>query len=172
MWYVERAQYQSVRIPYYGDRTDCYVILPRPGVGTSAVLRQLRGDGFQSLRRELAPTTESLVHFQLPKIDTGTSNSLSKPLAAMGMPRAFRPDAELSGIADLKPLLIGPIAHKTVLRVDEMGTEAAAVTIVPGSTARPTGGTMICNHPYIVAIVDRESGAMLFLGVVNDPNAK
>ncbi|HSK46672.1 MAG TPA: serpin family protein, partial [Coriobacteriia bacterium] len=29
---------------------------------------------------------------------------------------------------------------------------------------------IVCDRPYLFAIVDEASGAMLFLGAVNDPN--
>ena len=58
--------------------------------------------------------------------------------------------------------------HKTFIRVDEEGTEAAAVTSVGvGITSMPP--QMIINRPFVFIIHERESGANLFMGKVKNP---
>jgi serine protease inhibitor len=139
-------------------------------------VKSLGGTGFSGLLRTLASGDETEVILGLPKLDTEFSTSLKKALAAMGMPRAFDDTrAEFSGMADLGvPIYISEIVHKTKVKVDEKGTEAAAATVVemtPGSAA--VGFNMppeiICDRPYLFAIIDEGSGAMLFLGAVGDP---
>lgn len=112
----------------------------------------------------------------LPKLDAEFSSSLKEPLADMGMPRAFNPQsAQFSRMADLdQPIYIGDVAHKTKVKVDETGTEAAAATVVEQGVGASAGSgheppRIICDRPYLFAIVDEPTGAMLFLGVVNDP---
>lgn len=111
----------------------------------------------------------------LPKPDVEFSADLRKQLADLGMPRAFDDErAQFSRMAELDaPISIGRVLHKAKVRVDEKGTEAAAATVVemlmgiaPGP-AEPK--QIICDRPYVFAIIDEASGAMLFLGVVNDP---
>jgi serpin B len=121
-----------------------------------------------------AETTQILLG--LPKLDVDFSTDLAKALEKMGMPRAFDPNAaQFDGMADIPgaPIYIGRVLHKTRVKVDEKGTEAAAATVVEmkdGAMApRFQPVSMICDHPYLFAIVDEHSGAMLFLGVVNAP---
>ncbi len=64
--------------------------------------------------------------------------------------------------------------HKTYLRVDETGTEAAAATdveITLGAIAGPTGEIfeLRADRPFIFAIADEASESLLFLGVIEDP---
>jgi serpin B len=69
-------------------------------------------------------------------------------------------------------LRINDIEHKSYMKVDEEGTEAAAATSV-GVVATFVRSTppfeMIVDHPFFCAIVEQHSGAMLFAGVVTNP---
>ena len=90
-----------------------------------------------------------------------------------GMPTAFRSDAaNFTRMSDSKPLWIDSVVHKTYLRVDEKGTEAAAVTSVQtAGSAAPVSPPfqMTVDRPYLMALVDNDSGAILFLAAVRDP---
>jgi serpin B len=72
-------------------------------------------------------------------------------------------------------LYISDIFHKTFLKLDESGTEAAAATAVvmlraAAIIARPAPPVEIhVDHPFLFAIQHRASGACLFLGHVTDP---
>jgi serine protease inhibitor len=57
------------------------------------------------------------------------------------------------------------VRQKTWMRVDEKGTEAAAVTSVDvGVTSMPP--TFIADRPFLLAIRERHSGTLLFLGAM------
>jgi len=63
---------------------------------------------------------------------------------------------------------ISKVKHKSFIQVDEFGTEAAAVTsveVVPTSV----GPLFICNKPFLFAIRERISGAILFMGKIGEP---
>ncbi|WP_192768924.1 serpin family protein [Plantactinospora soyae] len=60
--------------------------------------------------------------------------------------------------------------HKTYLRVDERGTEAAAVSGGVMSTSAGLGRTVFrVDRPFAFSISDQRTGAILFLGAVADP---
>jgi serine protease inhibitor len=175
MPYAENATVQATKLPYKGGDTAFYVLLPKPGVKIGAALDGLKGAGFRDLRRAMASDEPTKVILGLPKLDVEFSADLSKQLADLGMPRAFDDRrAQFSSMADLDvPIYIGRVLHKTKVKVDEKGTEAAAATVVEmdaGAAPEPVEmKRIICDRPYVFAIVDETSGAMLFLGVVNDP---
>ncbi len=91
----------------------------------------------------------------------------------------YFPEVVFSGQADFsgmnangaKDLFISAIKHKTYTRVDEKGTEAAAVTSVEVSlTSMPMEGRdMRFDRPFVYAVVDIENGMPLFLGVMENP---
>ena len=84
----------------------------------------------------------------------------------MGMSTAFK-DADFSRLTP-DGAYISRVQHKTFLKVDEEGTEAGAVT---GVTVTNISGPphVDVDRPFLVAIRERLSGTILFIGVVRDP---
>ncbi|HSL34489.1 MAG TPA: serpin family protein, partial [Candidatus Limnocylindrales bacterium] len=110
----------------------------------------------------------------MPRFGFETREELSAVLAELGMPDAFDPDvADFSGMTGARELFIGRVIHQANISVDEKGTEAAAVTVVGMDV---TGGpsdicTVHADRPFIFAVRDVETGAILFMGRVVDPSA-
>ena len=95
----------------------------------------------------------------------------------MGMTDAFDSSvADFSGMDGQKDLYISAVHHKTWVKVDEEGTEAAAVTAVGvmalAMSQQPKPFEMIVDHPFFCAITERDSGAILFAGIINNPSAR
>jgi serine protease inhibitor len=108
----------------------------------------------------------------LPKFEFKFDKSLVDNLKALGMTDAFDDGkADLSGISDDSKLIISEVMHKTYIKVDERGTEAAAVTgITVGVTsAGPDLNTFRVDHPFVFAIREKDTNAILFIGKVMDP---
>ncbi len=88
------------------------------------------------------------------------------------MPSAFDPDrADFSGITTEEALFISDVVHQANIDVDEKGTTAAAATaVVMRATAIPQHVALLVDRPFIFALRDRPTGAVLFLGRVTDPS--
>ena len=70
---------------------------------------------------------------------------------------------------------IDEVKHKTYLKVNEEGTEAAAVTSVGMALSimmpeRREPFRMVVDRPFFVAVRDNATGWILFMGVVADPS--
>jgi serpin B len=100
----------------------------------------------------------------------------------MGMPTVFSDSADLSGMAAAGPLdpnglKIDEVIHQANIDVVEEGTTAAAVTVVlgaatggPGDQTPPPHVQFHVDKPFLYLIRDNDSGAVLFLGRVDDPS--
>ncbi|MDP2232387.1 MAG: serpin family protein, partial [Actinomycetota bacterium] len=174
MDYVETAQFQTVRLPYEGDSTAMYVILPAKGASVFDLVDSLDADQIRQLRGSLKGRSGTL---RMPKFTTRYERELSADFKALGIALAFAPEsADFTRMADAEPgaLYIAGVNHKTFLAIDEKGTEAAAVTSIEmgatgfeGSSAPPF--TMVVDRPYLTLIVDERSGTVLFAGAIRDP---
>lgn len=62
--------------------------------------------------------------------------------------------------------------HKAFVQVDEEGTEAAAATaiVVTTEAAPPPTPVFQADHPFAWAVRDKSTGALLFVGRVDDPS--
>ncbi|MBC9797463.1 serpin family protein [Sinomicrobium weinanense] len=101
---------------------------------------------------------------KLPKFELEYELKYNDILKAMGMEIAFDGPADFTGIAPLD-LLIDEVKHKTFIRVDEEGTEAAAVTSV-GIVETSLPPSVVINRPFVFIIYEQVSGANLFMGKV------
>jgi Serine protease inhibitor len=90
---------------------------------------------------------------------------------------AFDPGrADFSGMSErhAKDLFIGTVKHKTFVRVDEKGTEAAAVTSVGMRlTSLPlVERQLVFDRPFVYGIMDLKAGIPLFVGIMENPAAR
>lgn len=166
--YADDDTVQVLEMPYVGDDLLMRVILPRDAKGVDALDISL--EKFASWKK----TGYRQVRVSMPKTEMTQSFSLKDVLAGMGMPLAFDSgNADFSGMTGKKDLFISAVIHKSFVKVDEKGTEAAAATaVVVGMTSMPSEEPPIpfkADHPFIVTIEDKASGAILFMGRVVDP---
>jgi serpin B len=168
--YLEEKDYQAVVLPFNDNGTLAMaIILPRKGL-YEKVEQKITGGGLYSLVHRMK---EGLVWLRLPKFYTRNSLNLADTCKAMGMTDVFSSDtADLTGMSDQPPLYLSFIIHEVVIAVDENGTEAAAATATGGSTASPEPVEFLADHPFLYAIFDRETDAVLFLGRVLSPEQK
>jgi serpin B len=72
-------------------------------------------------------------------------------------------------------LHVSDVLQKSMIAMQETGIEAAAATavLVAGTSSAPAeppvSVEMNVNRPYLIAIVDRPTGALLMLGHIQDP---
>ena len=172
--YQDNETFQAVRMAY-GDekRLGMCVFLPREGVSIDGLMDEIA-------KREWGEWIDEFYWMEgvvgLPRFKTEFGVKLNDPLKSLGMRDAFLPDkARFTKMLTAPgPLCIGLVMHKAFIEVNEAGTEAAAVTAVHGwATAapgeEPKTFSLIARRPFLYAITDAETGAILFLGVVEKP---
>ena len=114
------------------------------------------------------------ISLRLPKFDITCDYDLTETLKAKGVTTAFTPKAQFPGISET-PLMLMAVKQKLRVQVDEEGTRAAAVTwaeLNDGATDpryERVPVDFFCDRPFVMLIVDGESGAICFAGVVTDP---
>jgi serpin B len=170
--YAEADGVQMIDLPYKGDRLSMSVILPKQRGGLGAVEAALSDAQLGRWLEQLDAAGPREVQVHLPEVEIESSYELVDPLTALGMGVAFDPArANLRGIADAD-LVISQVVQKTFLRVDEKGTEAAAATaIIVVETSAPADPppTFRADHPFLLLIRDKPTGAVLFLGRIAAP---
>ena len=172
--YMEDSDLQAVRVPYKQDRFSLLVVLPRKPLAPAA-FHDISAPS--SLARILAGLRPERGTLRLPKLQLDYTADLMPELLEMGMGPAFSEDADFSGTFEggIRAYL-SKVSHKTRLEIDEKGTTAAASTVFdvlmgvrePGQPPPPF--YMSVDRPFLVAIVERETDLILFLGVIGNPN--
>jgi len=128
---------------------------------------------FHRVTEIISNLTSQQVNLTMPKFEFESSFGLKKALTGMGMPIAFSPDADFSGMTGSRDLFIDDVLHKAFVSVDEAGTEAAAATaVIMTLTAVPSPPVeVIVDRPFVFLIHDIETGTILFVGRIVNPSA-
>jgi serpin B len=166
--YAQGDGRRAVELSYAGEELAMLLILPDDLPSFTSRLDAVTLD---SIVGSLRP--EDLI-LGLPRFETETTAELVNDLIALGMPTAFDPaSADFSAMTDQEKLFVALVVHQANISVDEEGTEAAAATavVMAGSAPPATPIVMTLDRPFVFALRDRASGAVLFVGQVVDPSA-
>jgi len=155
------SRYAAVELPYSRGAYAMTVVVPQGEETVQDLLAGLGPDEWDDLTRSLE---EGRALVGLPRFQVEWDGALNDVLSSMGMERAFHPGADFTRMFRDSSPWISEVRQKTFLRVDEVGTEAAAVTSVAMVQSAPP--SIRADRPFLLVIRERFSGTILFLGVV------
>lgn len=164
--YASDGGYRMVSVPYGNGAFVMDLILPEAegGAAFEKAVKDLTWDVYSGL---ITGQSTFEVNVTMPVFKMEYDTELQDILAAMGMPSAFGGFANFSGITDDASLCISKVIHKTLVDVNEKGTEAAAVTIVDMKMTSAGPGYSIdftADRPFIFAIRETSTNALVFVG--------
>jgi serpin B len=189
--HIKNDQFEAIELDYQAgaasgdalssDGTGASFVVVMPALASSLETFVARQKTDSSVSRDLdwgaitqaldaaAPERGELI---LPKFKLESGSSLKASLEALGMKDAFTSErADFRDLSSGSNLFLSDVAQKAYVAVDEKGTEAAAVTsVVIGITAMlpQPSFQMKVDRPFLFAIRDKSSGALLFLGAVQN----
>ncbi|MBR5538286.1 MAG: serpin family protein [Clostridia bacterium] len=165
--YYENDGIKAVKLDYsrYGDNEE-YVSDEKFDFSMYFIL----SDGDVRVEEFLnsAEFVNSKVRLAIPKFELEYDISLTEILKSLGMQKAFSDDADLSAMLE-ESAKIDDVLQKTYIKIDENGTEAAAVTAIMIKLTsamvddRPIK-EFIADKPFSFAVKDNTSGEILFVG--------
>ena len=131
---------------------------------------------YAEYKKFIASRSNEKVRSLMPEFKSDYGSELNKQLVNKGVTDAFNPDkADFTGIAKSEKgnIYISKVIHKTHIEVDRAGTRAAAVTAIEMTEAceyepiDPEYRYVICDRPFVYAIVDAATLNPVFIGTVN-----
>jgi serpin B len=166
MRYLQTPTFAAVDLPYGNSAYSMSVVLPNVGQSVDAVLASLQADTWSTWTAQFH---DAALDLHLPRLELTWERMLIPDLQALGMRAPFQ-----AGAADFSRtspagdrLFISTVKQKTYVKVNEEGTEAAAVTNVGVTlTSAPLRTTLRVDRPYVFVIRERLSGTILFLGAI------
>jgi len=160
--------FQAISLPYGDGKISMYIFLPARGSDFNTFLEHLNAENWENWMSQFHEQRVSVV---IPKFKLEYEKTLNNPLQALGMEIAFGGRADFSRMSPLgisPGLYIREVVHKTVVEVNEEGTEAAAATSV-GIRATSASPAFIVDRPFFFAIRDNNTKTVLFMGIVVNP---
>ena len=167
--YYEDKEMQIIELPYTKDSMSAIIILPNEDIEINDYISDLNDDKLQKLMKKMY---QEEVELKLPKFELDFSCLLNDVLQKMGMINAFVADkADFTGMRDIKDIFIGKVIQKTYLKVDEKGTEAAAVTAVVFYNSLPRNIKMNVNRPFLFFLRNKKlpiNYEMIFMAKIEE----
>ncbi|HEX2079462.1 MAG TPA: serpin family protein, partial [Longimicrobium sp.] len=170
--WLAASGFRAVRLPYRGDRFAMYVLLPDEGEDLARLRERLTAEAWAGWMDGVRGKEVQVV---MPRYRIEAMSPLNDPLQAMGMRDAF-----VSGRAALDGMLpadfvtraapyVAEVLQKVFVEVNEEGTEAAAATVVAAAvrSLMHRREMFVVDRPFLLAIRDDTTGALLFIGQVN-----
>ncbi len=169
--YFETDDFQAIDLPYGDERFSMTIFLPKPQVDVDYLVKQLDQESWDHWINSFSKRSVKLF---FPKFALKYEIKLNDVLKALGMEIAFDPyQADFTKMYEgPENLYISKVKHKTFVKVDEEGTEAAAATsvgIVPTSI-EPYVLIMRVDRPFVFAIRENYSQTILFIGKIVEPS--
>ncbi len=164
--YMKNNTFAAVDIPYGNEQWSMTVLLPHKGKTPDNVIEFLAKNGM-SFAKSLEWNT---VDLKLPRFETeSTTEDLIGTLKNMGINRVFGNSAEIPNMCD-SAVYISNMLQKARIKVDESGSEAAAVTVVEfavlsaGEEEPEPPIIFHADRPFVYAIREASTGVILFVG--------
>ena len=179
--YLKNDTYSAVIIPYGNGLWNMTILLPEEGKTTSDVINEVTNSYILNNRGWCDTGGNTFqgyeVDLKLPRFETasdtdelGVNDGLVGLMKQMGIKLAFDSNyAEIPNMCDV-PVYINMMRQKAKIKVNEEGSEAAAVTVAGMYDTTSAGpveypkATFHANHPFVYVIREASSGVILFVG--------
>ncbi|XP_072801860.1 serpin B9 isoform X3 [Vicugna pacos] len=168
--HIEEVQAQVLELPYAGEELSMVVLLPDHHVALSSVEENLT---FEKLLAWTTPgcmkSTE--VEVFLPRFKLEENYDMGSVLRRLGVVDAFQQGkADLSALSTARDLCLSVFAHRSVVEVNEEGTEAAAASaLIVVECCMELGPRFCADHPFLFFIRHNETNSILFCGRFSSP---
>jgi serpin B len=186
--YVKNAIFSAVNIPYGNGMWNMTVLLPEEGKTTDDIINHLAACGINGIEGAFCEIEDGIatmravtfspyeVDLKLPRYETSSDTDeieggLVGLMKKMGINRAFYGGlAEIPNMCEA-PVYIDMMRQKAKIKVNEEGSEAAAVTVAGvtygSASSEPKEypkATFHANRPFVYVIREASSGVILFVG--------
>ena len=159
--YFSNKEIQAIELPFQKDFMSAIIILPSEKIEINSFIKNnLAKKNY--LTDIINKLDYAKVHLELPKFEVTFEETLNNVIKKLGMKKIFNSlEADLSGLYNRKGLFVSQVIHKTYLKVNEEGTEAAAVTLVEVDEASMAGEEEIIhemkvNRPFLFLLKNWE----------------
>ena len=172
----EELTAKVLELPYQNDKTAMVVILPDSEVSIQEVESRLKKIDLKALFLNVRSSTPTeAVNIVLPKFETEFDvQEMEAMLINLGVASIFDSRAaNFSEISNEPNLFVSKVAHKAIVKVNEEGSEAAAVTAATFTAYSYNElENFIADRPFLFFIIDVDNTLPLFAGRIVDPNGK
>gem|GEM_PF-1193854 len=176
--YLDDGRYRALEVPYSSLDVRMCLILPEDEDSLD-VLSSWRSETLEyrdSFVRKLGKSPPTHVELSLPRFTMSANYDLGRIMRTLGIAGVLGGDARFTEMLEGTQLFFDSGTHQAKVKVNEEGTEAAAVTevMVLGSCLpreEPKRIVFRCDIPFIFTILDGDDNNCLFMGYAGNGRA-
>ena len=157
--YAENDLYQAVNLPYGLGAYSMSIFLPKEGKTVADIVEKMTDEDWKNFSGNYS------VAVKLPRFETQTDQDLKEIMSNLGMSKAFSENAEFPNVCN-EPVYIALMKQVAKIKVNEQGSEAAAVTIIgeKALSANDYYATFHATRPFLYVITEQSTGVVFFIG--------
>ena len=164
--YTEDETCQTLSLPYGNNAYCMTILLPKEGKTINDVAQTLTAETWKKKKLRMHGFN---VDVKLPRFESKSDLGLIEIMSALGMPTAFTQAADFSNFCNA-PTHIGLMKQVAKIKLNEEGTEAAAITVImmdlsaSGRPSEPQRVNFHATRPFLYVISEQSTGAIFFIG--------
>lgn len=164
--HLQNNEIELINLPYGEGAYSFTAIMPNGTNDLASLESSLNASTLKIWQDSMVEVSDIPLYF--PKFELEYELSLNDALSSMGMSIAFSDMADFSGINGAGGLSVSEVKHKTYMKVNEEGTEAAGATSI-GIVVTSAPTPIIFNRPFLFVISEVNTGAIMFVGRIVNP---
>ena len=165
--YFSNPDFQAIDLPYGDGDFSMTIFLPHPQKDIDSLIAEFTEENWDNWINSFSKDSGDIY---IPKFTLEYGIKLNDVLKALGMEIAFDPyRADFTRMYKPGGIWIDKVKHKTFVKVNEEGTEAAAVTSVEMGFVSVSGFYMRVDRPFVFVIRENKSQTILFMGKIVEP---
>lgn len=177
--YAENGEIQFLEMPYIDGSYSMHVLLPKTICSLEDGMRNLDFDTYRQLQQS---AFEHKVDVLFPQFEIANHYNMKSTLSDMGADSAFsfrRANFDRMIVKRIQAfrIYLNEVYHDAWIKADEEGSEAAAATTsvhfsfgCGAAVVSPPRAVFHADRPFLYFIVHNESGSIVFMGSVANPN--
>ncbi|XP_053565002.1 serpin I2 [Bombina bombina] len=165
----KNVNYKVLELPYKDEMFSLILTLPSENVDVEELEKMISAPLIKSW---ISDMSEETVELSLPRFKVEDKIDLKKLLFHLNITEIFNQNCDLSGITDSHNIYISKVVQKISIEINEEGSEAAAASGMQAAAMSMTHHSFIADHPFLFFIRHNQSGSILFMGKVTNPNVK
>uniref|UniRef100_A0AAY4CET3 Plasminogen activator inhibitor 1 n=1 Tax=Denticeps clupeoides TaxID=299321 RepID=A0AAY4CET3_9TELE len=164
---ADGVDYDVIEVPYEGDSLSMLIVSPfEKDMPLSALTVELTSRKVHEWRQEMRKINKQL---SLPRFSIDSELDLKSVLGKLGLGDIFsQSKADFSRITTEEPLCVSKFLQRVKIEVNEEGTKGSAATAAI-IYSRMAIEELTLDHPFFFLIQHKTTGAVLFVGQINQP---
>ena len=145
--YYEDEEIEAIFLKYQNESLSALIILPNQEIDLNNYIQDFQNEKYNLI---IENSSEKDIKINLPKFEINYDSDMVSYMKILGVKDAFTLNANFTGIYREKNIFINQIMHKTFIKVDEKGTEAASVTDTKMELSLPRNVDV--DHPFLFIV--------------------